>query len=432
MPDQATATPPSPQPPISLVVPDPGADEERRRGLRRMRTVAVGLLLLAACVYVATLGGDGVWGFVNAGAEASMVGAIADWFAVTALFKHPLGLPIPHTALVPKRKDELGKGLEEFVGENFLQEDIIRERVAAAGISARVGDWLSDPANARRVVDEVSDVAAIALGKVRDDHVADLVTQALVPRFREEPIAPLLGTTLMEVLRDDLHHGVVDLVLEEMHRWLVDNPETFSRVLGERAPWWAPPRLNDAVTTRIHVEAVAWIEDIRADPQHRAREALDSMLGQLARDLLNDEETQARAEAFKVRLLDHPQVVTTAISLWKAMRSALLGSIQDREGAVRRRLLVELNLFSQRLREDAALRERLDRTVAELAVFMIERYGAELTTVITHTIERWDGKEAARRIELHVGRDLQFIRINGTIVGGLVGVLIHTVSLLVH
>jgi uncharacterized membrane-anchored protein YjiN (DUF445 family) len=234
----------------------------------------------------------------------------------------------------------------------------------------------------------------------------------------------------MEVLRDDLHHGLVDLALEEMHRWLVENPETFSQVLEERAPWWAPPRLNDAVTSRLHVQAVAWLEDIRDDPHHRAREALDSMLGQLARDLLNDAETQARAEAFKERLLDHPQVVTTAISLWKAMRAALLGSILDREGAVRQRLLVELNLFSQRLREDAVLRERLDRAAADLTVFMVERYGAEVTTVITSTIERWDGKEAARRIELHVGRDLQFIRINGTIVGGLVGVLIHAVSLL--
>ena len=421
----------STQPGISLITPDPGADEARRRGLRQMRTVAVGLLLLAACVYVATLGLEGAWGFVNAGAEASMVGAIADWFAVTALFKHPLGLPIPHTALVSKRKDELGKGLEEFVGENFLQEDIIRDRVAAATISARVGDWLGDPVNARRVVDEVSDVAAIALDKVRDDHIADLVTQALVPRFREEPIAPLLGSTLMEVLRDDLHHGVVDLVVEEMHRWLLDNPETFARVLGERAPWWAPTKLNDAVTARIHVEALAWVEDIRDDPHHRAREALDSMLGQLARDLLNDEQTQARAEAFKVRLLDHPQVVTTAISLWKAMRSALLSSIRDRQGALRQRLLVELNLFAERLREDAELRERLDHIAADLTVFMIERYGAELTTVITSTIERWDGKEASRRIELHVGRDLQFIRINGTIVGGLVGVVIHAVSLLV-
>ena len=156
------------------------------------------------------------------------------------------------------------------------------------------------------------------------------------------------------------------------------------------------------------------------------------MLGQLAHDLLNDAETQARTEAFKVRLLDHPQVVTTAISLWKAMRTALLGSIQDREGAVRRRLLEELNLFAGRLQEDAELRERLDRRAADLTVFLVARYGAEVTTVITSTIERWDGKEASRRIELHVGRDLQFIRINGTIVGGLVGVVIHAFSLLVH
>ena len=419
-------------PTLSLITPDPGADEERRRGLRRMQAVAAGLLVLAACVYVATLGGEGVWGFVNAGAEASMVGAIADWFAVTALFRHPLGLPIPHTALVPRRKDELGRGLEEFVAENFLQEEIIRERVAAATISARVGDWLAEPANARRVVEEVSDVAAIALGKVRDDHVADLVTQALVPRFREEPISPLLGTTLMEVLRDDLHHGVVDLVVEEVHRWLLENPETFVRVLGERAPWWTPNRLNDAVTNRAHLEAVAWVADIRDDPHHRAREALDSMLGQLAIDLLHDAPTQERTEALKERLLDHPQVVATSISLWNAMRGALLGSIRDPEGAVRRRLLVEVTAFAAQLRGDAALRERLDRTAADLTVFAVERYGAEVTTVITSTIERWDGKEAARRIELHVGRDLQFIRINGTIVGGLVGVVIHALSLLVH
>jgi uncharacterized membrane-anchored protein YjiN (DUF445 family) len=234
------------------------------------------------------------------------------------------------------------------------------------------------------------------------------------------------------VLRDDLHHGLVDLAVDEMHRWLIDNPETFSRVLEERAPGWAPPRLNEAVTSRLHVQALAWLEDIRDDPHHRAREALDSMLGQLAHDLLHDPVTQARAEAFKDRLLEHPQVVTTAVSLWKAMRSALLGSIQERDGAVRQRLLVELNLFSQRLRDDAALRERLDRAASDLTVFVVERYGTEVTTVITHTIERWDGKEAARRIELHVGRDLQFIRINGTIVGGLVGVLIHAVSLAVH
>jgi uncharacterized membrane-anchored protein YjiN (DUF445 family) len=417
---------------FAMITANPAADQERRRGLRRMRTLAVGLLLFAAAVYVVTLDQDGFLGFVNAGAEASMVGAIADWFAVTALFKHPLGLPIPHTALVPKRKDELGKGLEEFFGENFLQEAIIRDRVAAAGVSMRLGEWLSHPVNARRVVDEVTDVASIALGKVKDQHIAELVEDVLLPRFREEPIAPLLGTFVVEVVRDDLHHGVVDLALEELHRWLVGNPETFAEVLSERAPWWAPPRLNEAVTSRIHAEAIRWLADIRDDPRHHARQALDSMLRQLGQDLLFDEGTQARAEALKMRLLDHPQFSATGISLWNALRRALLQALRDPRGPLRERLQGELVAFAVRLTEDGAMRTRFDGLAADSAVFVVDRYGAELTAVITHTIERWDGKEAAERIELHVGRDLQFIRINGTIVGGLVGVVIHTASVLIH
>ncbi|MGZ4448219.1 MAG: DUF445 domain-containing protein [Nocardioides sp.] len=427
----STSTAPASDAP-RLVTPEPEADAARRRGLRRMRTLAVSLLAFAAVVYLLTLGREGFLGYVNAGAEASMVGAIADWFAVTALFKHPLGLPIPHTALIPRRKDELGRGLQDFVGENFLQEAIIRDRVAAATISRRLGAWLGEPAHARRVVDEVSDVAAIALGRVRDEHVADLVTEALVPRFREEPISPLLGGLLAEMVRDDLHHGVVDLALLELQDWLRENPDTVADVLGERAPWWSPPRVNEAVTARIQVELVRWVADIRDDPHHRARVALDTYVRQLAQDLLHDPETQARAEALKDRLLEHPQVIASAISLWNALRRALQGSLTDPEGAVRQRLLTEVCRFAERLEAEPALRDRLDGLVADAVVFGVERYGRELTAVITHTIERWDGKEAAQRIELHVGRDLQFIRINGTIVGGLVGVLIHAVSVVVH
>ncbi|MCW2766580.1 MAG: hypothetical protein JWO11_2539 [Nocardioides sp.] len=415
-----------------MITADPEADAVRRRGLRQMRTLAVSLLLFAAVIYLMTIGGTGFLGYVNAGAEASMVGAIADWFAVTALFKHPLGLPIPHTALIPKRKDELGKGLEEFVGENFLQEAIIRDRISAATISMRVGRWLSDPVNARRVVDEIADVTVIGLGKIRDEHIETLVLEGLVPRFREEPIAPLLGGLLSEALRDDLHHGLVDLALEELHAWLQANPETVTEVLGERAPWWAPPRLNDRIASRIHVELVRWVGDIRSDPRHHARFALDSMLTQLARDLLGNPATQARTERLKERLLDHPQVIASSISLWNALRRALTGSLEDPGGAVRKRLLAEVCAFAERLGEDETLRTRLDATASDAAVFAVSRYGDEVIAVITHTIERWDGKEAARRIELHVGRDLQFIRINGTIVGGLVGVLIHTVSVVIN
>jgi uncharacterized membrane-anchored protein YjiN (DUF445 family) len=225
---------------------------------------------------------------------------------------------------------------------------------------------------------------------------------------------------------------VVDLALDELHGWLLEHPDTVAEVLEQRAPWWAPPRLNDAVTRRVTGELVTWLAEVRADPGHRARLAFDSLLTQLADDLQHDPDTRERTERLKERLLDQPQVVESGIAIWNALRRALQGSLREPEGAVRARLTRELTAFGVRLREDAALRVRIDEAVAEMSVFAVERYGAELTAVITHTVERWDGREAARRIELHVGRDLQFIRINGTIVGGLVGLAIHAVTVVVN
>jgi uncharacterized membrane-anchored protein YjiN (DUF445 family) len=417
---------------LSMILPEGAADAERRRRLRRMRSLAVSLLVFAAVVYLVTLDQDGLWGYVNAGAEASMVGAIADWFAVTAIFKHPLGLPIPHTALIPKRKDEFGKSLEDFVQENFLQEAIIRDRLEFAQVSARAADWLRDPANAARVVAEGSSVLALGLRRLRDSDVEALVADVLLPRLVVEPISPIAGNLLTEILRDDAHHGLVDLALEEGHHWLVHNQETFAQVIGERAPWWAPDRLNEVVTERLHREAIRWIADIRADPEHRARKALDSLLGQLAADLLTTERTQERAERLKRRLLEHPQFLASGMAVFDAMKQALLDALADDDGPLRERATAELVAFADRLAADEAMRARLDSWGADAAVFAVRRYGSELTAVITHTVERWDGKEAAQRIELHVGRDLQFIRINGTIVGGLVGVVIHAVTTAVN
>src|SRR4051812_22597068 len=201
-----------------LMTPDTEADAVRLTRLRRMQGVALSLLVAAAVVYILTFDQDGFLGFVNAGAEASMVGAIADWFAVTALFRHPLGLPIPHTALIPRRKDEFGKSLEEFFSENFLHEQVIRERLAAADISRRVGAWISVPANADRVVAESASVLAIGLRRLRDADVAALVEEVLIPRFMAEPVSPIAGGLLQEILADNAHHGLVDLALEEAHR----------------------------------------------------------------------------------------------------------------------------------------------------------------------------------------------------------------------
>ena len=413
---------------LSMIVPEGAADAERRRRLRRMRSLAVALLVFAAIVYLLTLDLDGFWGYVNAGAEASMVGAIADWFAVTALFKHPLGLPIPHTALIPKRKDEFGKSLEDFVQENFLQEAVIRDRLVVAQISARAAEWLREPANAARVVAEASSILTLGLNRLRDSDVEVLVSEVLLPRLMVEPISPIAGNLLAEILKDNAHHGLVDLALEEGHHWLVHNQETFTQVIGERAPWWAPDRLNDMVTERLHLEAVRWLADIRADPHHRARAALDSLLQQLAADLLSTPRTQERAERLKARLLEHPQFLASGMAVFDAIKQALREALADDDGPLRERATAELVRFADRLAADPAMRTRLDSWAADAAVFAVRRYGGELTAVITHTVERWDGKEAAQRIELHVGRDLQFIRINGTIVGGLVGVVIHAVT----
>ncbi|RNL80083.1 DUF445 domain-containing protein [Nocardioides marmorisolisilvae] len=417
---------------IPMILPAGAADAERRRRLRQMKSLAVGLLVFAAAVYLLTLNQDGFLGYVNAGAEASMVGAMADWFAVTALFKHPLGLPIPHTALIPRRKDDFGKSLEDFVQENFLQEEIIRDRLGAARVSARVGEWLSDPANAAKVVAEGASLAAVGLRRLRDEDVEGLVADVILPRLVTEPISPIAGNLLAEVLRDDAHHGLVDLALEEGYHWLVHNQETFTSVIGERAPRWVPERLNELVTDRVHLEAVHWVADIRADPNHRARAALDSLLAQLAQDLLTNPPTQERAERLKTRLLEHPQFLAAGMSVFDALKRALLDALDDSAGPLRERATAELVRFGERIGTDEELRDRLDTVVADAAAFGVRRYGGELTAVITHTVARWDGREAAARIELQVGRDLQFIRINGTIVGGLVGVLIHAISLAVN
>ncbi|MFL6107790.1 MAG: DUF445 domain-containing protein [Marmoricola sp.] len=416
---------------MPMILPAGAADAERRRRLRRMKSLAVGLLVFAAAVYLLTLDESGFWGYVNAGAEASMVGAMADWFAVTALFKHPLGLPIPHTALIPRRKDDFGKSLEDFVQENFLQEEIIRERLAAATVSARVGEWLSEPANAAKVVAEGAALAAVGLRRLRDSDVEALVADVILPRLVTEAISPIAGNLLAEVLRDDAHHGLVDLALEEGYHWLIHNQDTFTAVIGERAPRWVPERVNELVTDRVHLEAVHWIADIRADPDHRARAALDSLLAQLAEDLLTNPPTQERAERLKSRLLEHPQFLAAGMSVFDALKRALLGALDDGSGPLRERATAELVRFGDRIGTDAELRERLDTVLADAAAFGVRRYGGELTAVITHTVARWDGREAADRIELQVGRDLQFIRINGTIVGGLVGVAIHAISLAV-
>lgn len=413
---------------MSLLAPSP-ADAQRRVGLQRMRAVALGLLVLAAIVYAVTLRHETGWlGYVRAGSEAAMVGALADWFAVTALFRHPLGLPVPHTAIIPKRKNEIGRNLQDFVTENFLTDEIARERLAAAHVGERLGVWLGMPAHRQRVMGEVVRVARAGLGRLSDDDVREVIADFLLPRLATEPISPIAGSLLEGVVSEKTHHGFVDLGLEQLHDWLADNPGTFASVIGERAPWWSPPWVDDKVIGWSYQQMLTWLEDIRVSREHPARVALDDLLVRLAHDLQSDPEVMAQAESLKERLLSHPQVPDTAVGLWRSFTTALESAMDDPTSYFHVRGDELLEHLGQHLVEDEPWRSRLEGHLGEAVSFFVNTYGSEIAEVISVTVEQWDGREAAERIELHVGRDLQFIRINGTIVGALAGIVIHAVS----
>ncbi|HET6295012.1 MAG TPA: DUF445 domain-containing protein [Kribbella sp.] len=410
----------------TLVLSEP--DLVRRRGLRQMRMVALSLLVFAAVVFLLTVHRDGGWGYVNAAAEAAMVGALADWFAVTALFRHPLGLPIPHTAIVPTRKDSLAESLEQFVTENFLSEQVVGEKMRTAEVSRRAGEWLAGGNHAERIVAEGARTIGAALPKLGDDDVTAFVQGSLLPRFAEEPLSPIAGHFLQSVVDDGAHHALFDLLMVEAYDWLSENRETLGEVVGPRAPRWSPRWVDTLVIDRIHKEALTWLAGVRDDPAHPARKAIDRLLNQLAEDLQNDPEMMERFETFKRRMLSHPDMGNSLTAVWDAVRTALIGAISDPEGPLRARATQAIKDLGNRLQTDEDLRTKVDTRAAEAVGYVVRTYGNEIVSIISDTIERWDGREASARIELHVGRDLQFIRINGTVVGALVGLIIHTIS----
>lgn len=407
---------------------NPTADAERRAGLRRMRLIATSLLIVAAVIFAVTHGRSGGWGYLNAAAEAAMVGAIADWFAVTALFRHPLGLKVPHTAIIPTRKDQLGASLEEFVAGNFLTPEVVRERFAQADVPTRVAQWVSRENNAERIVAELAPVLVRTVHRVDDDEVRHFLDSVLLPRLRREPIGELAGHLLEGIVADGTHHGFVDVCVTEMHLWVQENKDAVTRIVGAKAPWWSPQWLDEAVVDRIHLEIVKWLADVRDDPNHSMRGAIDAFLARAAVDLQHDEKTKAQAESLKERFLDHPSVAGSAVALWGSVRRILVDALADEQGALRGRMVHHLRAFAVRVENDSALHDSIELRMEDAVVSFLDGYGHEITTLISSTVERWDAQDASDRIETFVGRDLQFIRINGTVVGGLAGLVIYTLA----
>ncbi|MDU0367488.1 DUF445 domain-containing protein [Microbacterium sp. NPDC089180] len=407
------------------------ADQERRRALRVMKGVALGALLAMALVFAVSfsLQREVEWlQYVRAAAEGGMVGALADWFAVTALFRHPLGLPIPHTAIIPRRKDEIGRQLGEFVETNFLEGDVVRTKLESTPLSARAGAWLADPAHADRVAAEGATLATSVLTALDDDDVQGLIEDLAREHLLSPDWGPSIGGWLQRVVGSGAHHGAVDLALDNIAVWLANNRDTFQGLVSRRLPSWVPSMAARLVDDTVYREAVQFVDAVRADPRHQARGAIDGYLARLADNLQHDPATMVRLEEAKAAVFDSPRVRQLAADAWNTAKAGLLRSLADPESALRRRASAALAEVGERLQHDETLQRRVDGWVTDAAVFVVGRYRHDIASIITDTVERWDAEETTEKIELMVGRDLQYIRLNGTIVGALAGVVIFTVA----
>lgn len=401
-----------------------------------MKIVAISFLLVAAFCYVLSqiaLSRDaGEWaGFLRAASEAGMVGGLADWFAVTALFRHPLGIPIPHTALIPKKKDQLGESLGEFVGENFLDPELVSGKVAGARIPERAGEWLLVPENRTKASGQAAKLIRAALEVLKDEDAVGLIERTLVARISEREWAPPLGKVLGEMVAEGRQEPVVQLLADRTESWVQRNPQTIERWVTEKAPTWAPSLVNELVAERAYDEVLKWARAIRDDPQHSVRVALNNFLEQLSRDLQYDPDSIARVERFKDDLLARPATREAIAQAWASAKSAFIEATEDNSSELRGKLDQLAGRLGQNLVADSRMRASVEGYLVRTASFVASNYAGEITSIISETVERWDSAEASRKIELLAGKDLQFIRINGTVVGALAGVVIHSLTLLI-
>jgi uncharacterized membrane-anchored protein YjiN (DUF445 family) len=407
-------------------------EEERRRRLVRMQRMATGLLVLMSLVFVVArvLESRFPWlGFVRAAAEAAMVGGIADWFAVTALFRHPLGVPIPHTAIIPSRKDRIGRTLGGFVQANFLSPEVLSARLATLRITERLARWLTAPENARVIADHAAKALAGAARVLRDEDVQELIDRSLVSRIRRTRVAPLLGNGLALVTAGDRHQRLLDEALRMVAGAIAENEDLIRERIRAESPWWVP----DLVDERIHNKVVSGIErtvqDVSADPEHPLRQRFDRAVHDFIESLRTSPEVIERAEEIKEELLEHPTVRQFSASLWSDVKEALLRRAA-KENAAPGAIEHALQSVGETVLADPELIAKGDRAVTAAVLYVVEEYRNGVANFIAATVESWDANATSRKIELAIGRDLQFIRINGTLVGGLVGLILYSLGLL--
>jgi uncharacterized membrane-anchored protein YjiN (DUF445 family) len=408
-----------------------GQDETAGIRLRRMKLSASALLVLAAGLYVFSLFVD--WpgiGYLRTGSEAAMVGGLADWFAVTALFRHPLGLPIPHTGLVPRKKDELATKLGEFVTGHFLTRTVVVEQVTRAAIVPKAGAWLAEPTNADRLAKELAFNAGALLEAMDDDAVVEYVIELLRRDVARRSYAPVLGRTLERALAGGTQQPLVEILARRAHHYLRQNREALVpplRLFAERRGWIAYLWSTDTRLRSVLDGLAETFRDVELNPRHDLRLWLDGLLASLAAELQTDPVTAAKLNELASRFIEDSRPLLQEI-VTDAMAS-VRESLTDPDGALQTRLSLLVRQVGRRAQTDAVFRRRAEEIVEGLLGHVVERYGSELTELIRRQVGDWDATAASRNIELAVGRDLQFIRINGTLVGALAGLAIHTLSL---
>lgn len=405
--------------------------------LRRAKLVALLLLIGAAIVFISVQIAESrgatssVLGYVGAAAEAAMVGALADWFAVTAMFRHPLGLPIPHTAIVPRRKNDIGQALGGFVQTNFMQPDSLAERVVSAQPAVSLGRWLQTSGNDDRVAEQVCRALDAVASVLDADEMAEHLEHALVDAVRSIGTGPVVAEILKAALADGRRTQVIDAGLGAVVRVLEANRNALRTGFAQRSPWWVPGSIDERVFEKLYTGILDLLGEVKRNPVHELRSELERNIDVFLNRLKTDPTTATQLAALRDEALHDPRVRTWLASAWTDARTTISTQAGDPESRLRSSIAAIVRRGSQTLINDPALRDRVDAWVAEFVRSLSKEHGHEIARLISSTVEKWDAQDTSRRIELQIGRDLQFIRINGTIVGGVVGVLIHAVSELI-
>jgi len=402
---------------------------------RRMRMIATAMLIVMAALFLgarATVHLHPAIGFVQAFAEAAMVGGLADWFAVTALFRHPLHIPIPHTAIIPRNKDRIGDTLALFLRDNFLIPSVVARRMRSMDVAAAAGRFLASPQGGDgRLRDGASRLAADMLESLDQERLGGMVKSAIAGRLRTINFAPLVGQAIEAAMRDGRHGPVLDSLIRSADRALAANEHLLRDMVHERAGkvlrWTGlDANLADAIISGLR----KLLADMAADPAHSMRLKVEKGLARLADDLQHDPAMQAKVERLRDEILDNPAMQRWIEGMWEQGRVALLRAVRDPGRAMAGRLGEALAQLGTTLQDDLRLRMLVNRFVRRAAVGATAAYGGSIVTLVSETVRGWDAGTITSRLENAVGRDLQYIRINGTLVGGLVGLAIHAVDTL--